>query len=265
MCNNQAHRLDGLSDEQLENKELSSTLMIVDIPGVKATESAKPPQPIIPPDFKPIPKTLLPVSFENDNSNYLKQIEKSLLYIKVGIGEDIGYGSGFIVSSEGHAITCHHVVDGAETIRARIRTNNVESWHDCELLHFNASLDLAMIKLPGDSFTPVVLAAVDRGVEKGEPIALLGYPMGDTLASDSNYFEGAVTSVQKLGGESAELIQISAQAYPGNSGGPMFSTKDGRVLGVLLGALAHQDAKGINFCRPIKYAWDEFIQNEEVS
>ncbi len=107
--------------------------------------------------------------------------------------------------------------------------------------------DLALLKLKNNPFT-VDLAFIDKRFQvasakfslgrpdEGEPIAVSGYPLSSsTLITTS----GAVASSWSVdpgpaGWESqwSDIYLADMRVNPGNSGGPVFSTQDGSVIGV---------------------------------
>jgi len=265
MCGRQANRL----AREAENHEFQAHeklfwLTVEDIPQALHDQSEadfdqnKTEKYVKPPFFEPINKEILPTTYPRHSATALELIEPSLLFIVAESKNEEATGSGFIISSCGLALTCEHVVENCSKIWARIKDGDQKFWHRCEVLKTIKNIDMALIKLDAKNLSASILAAPERKPKKGEPVGLLGYPLGHELSQDSNYTEGTITSIQS--DEYGTLVQCSALAYPGNSGGPVFSKGDGRVMGLLYGALDRKDAKGINFFRPIEYAWKCFFK-----
>lgn len=154
------------------------------------------------------------------------QLKDSVVLIQT----DLGLGSGFVYDTNGHIITNHHVIEGAETIQVTFLDGNISS---ANVIGMDIYSDLAVIKVESDgiTLTPVVLGSSSE-LTVGEPIAAMGNPFGlsDTLTV------GIVSSQERtldaIGGYLIiDVIQIDAAVNPGNSGGPLVNVK-GQVVGV---------------------------------
>lgn len=182
---------------------------------------------------------------------------------------DRGYGTAFLISPEGYALTCDHVISGASTIRARLRIpgrlGGDDSWHNCQVINTKMDLDIALIKLEGSNFPYLPLAAEERPIRKGEEIILSGYPFGERTAKDLTTFNGYVASTDKQTDENGFIrYNINCEAKRGDSGAPVISLEDGTVLGLLLGSMTEGSRTGlmeeINYMRPVRYFWEEFVE-----
>ena len=203
-----------------------------------------------------------------DEENMHKFSEAYTVYlVAYKNGQKLGAGSGTIISDTGHVLTCAHVVSEADMIRARVNTpNNIGSrygWFDCDILDpMDETNDMALIKMRGDNFPAASLRAADESVDLGEKIFLPGFPLGNLL-SDGNdddlemsCFAGRVSSKQK---GRVENIFADITGLHGNSGSPVFSMKDGRVVGVFTGSKTRKGTLDENnFFRPIHMFWDFF-------
>ena len=146
--------------------------------------------------------------------------------------EPLGYGSGFIVSSDGLMITNRHVVDDSETVIARVETP------DGQLLEFRGSVlgkgiltDLAAIQLNSNrTFSTVELGNSDS-VAYGDDVTAWGYPLaGDTVGTAPTLTKGIISGPIRTF-EDTEYVQTDAAVNPGNSGGPLID-RYARVIGV---------------------------------
>ena len=211
-----------------------------------------------------------PTSF--DIGNDLHQVQNALLLIYVEQNGRAGFGSGFLLTSDGYAITCNHVIDSATRIRARIhipgRLGDEDSWHSVCVVKADSMCDLALLKLEGENFPVMAMATADSSMRSGEEIVLLGYPFGAKL-SDSidqlnpSVFEGHISSKQVKNGY--EQYFVDMQAKRGNSGGPVLDRKTGLVVGVLCGSQLEGDnsiVEEINYIRPARYIWEMFVEDD---
>lgn len=188
----------------------------------------------------------------------------SVLFVRTNAGA----GTAFLISPDGYALTCNHVIEGATKIDARFRmpgrAGGEDSWHTCKVINTRKDLDIALIKLEGSCFPYLKLAAVDRTVEQGEEFILNGYPFGERTAKDMSMFTGHVASTYRQTDSNGFIrFNVDCQAKCGNSGSPIISLEDGCVIGILLGSMTNESGKlteEINYMRPILYFWQEFVK-----
>lgn len=221
-----------------------------------------------PVEFKKLSADILPAR----KTNAFENVEQGLLLfaVKTTMGE--GYGSGFLMTENGYAITCNHVIEGAVQIKARVRIpgriGGMDSLHNVTVIKADKKLDIALVKLDGDNF-PTMQMSKNDDISVGDSIKLLGYPFGAKLSDDItklNYsvFEGKVASIQIQRG--VDTVFVDMEAKRGNSGGPVLNNETGEVIGILCGSHIEGDSRlveEINYIRPIKYMWESFIKENK--
>ena len=91
--------------------------------------------------------------------------------------------------------------------------------------------------------TPKVvgLAGLAAGPQRGDPVAIIGYPLGEALPmehaiADPTLTVGTVSKVLR------DVIQVDGYGAPGSSGSPIFD-RAGRVVGVLYGGERESQGK----------------------
>jgi S1-C subfamily serine protease len=132
-----------------------------------------------------------------------------------------------------HVVTNHHVVDDCHSIRLRINGATQAG----SIISVDARNDLALLRLPqplsGPLFSPASFTTAR--VRLGQGTVVIGFPLGDILASSPNLTTGVVSA---LAGpkDDVRLIQITAPIQPGNSGGPLIA-ENGSVLGMVVASL----------------------------
>lgn len=136
----------------------------------------------------------------------------------------IGSGTGFFVSSSGHAVSNEHVVGICRKVATKIDGENIFF----NILKTDQINDLGLIK--GDYRSPNFLSIKSDGAEFGEDIVAFGYPLRGILSSSVKLTRGIVSSLSGLNDNYSE-IQIDAAIQPGNSGGPVLNM-EGQVVGV---------------------------------
>ena len=167
-------------------------------------------------------------------------------------------GTGFVVGNGNLVITNAHVlqqpaqqdVDAALVIQIRGALNELLV-RAATVLEVDKLHDLALLRFDGPA--AAALNVRDSGsVQEGQAIAFTGFPIGGALGFSPVTHRGMISSIvaaalptpsaQQLnqqairslrGGDSFEVFQLDATAYPGNSGGPVFDPDTGDVLGVI--------------------------------
>ncbi len=206
-------------------------------------------------------------NYDDDAQSFYAEQERSLLYIKAIKKGRAGYSTGFLISPDGYALTCNHVIEEAEEIEARNRIEGRiggrDSWHKCTVEKAIPGLDIALIKLEGDNFPYMKLAAEDRTVSRGEKVVVMGYPFGPKTEDDYTSFSGTIASSSSQKDDFGIRYYLNAEGKRGNSGGPVVSQKNGEVIGLFLGSVIEERdslTEEINFMRPIVYFWREFTE-----
>jgi tetratricopeptide (TPR) repeat protein len=153
---------------------------------------------------------------------------------------DTSYGTGFVVSEAGLVLTNAHVVQGVGELMVRSFEGALLA--SVEVLHTDAELDLAAVRVVGLDAPPMALDPEAR-LEVGTPVVAVGHPRG----YEYTVSEGIVSARRKLSTDGIELIQMTAPISPGSSGGPLLDAA-GRVVGVCSLTLA--EGQNINFAIP---------------
>ena len=154
-----------------------------------------------------------------------------------GIYESIpsgGSGTGFVINSEGHLLTNHHVIEDCSTISFQIRGSESEN---ISLVSSNPSADLALLKLDDFSGDPAKFSRT-TGTQMGAELFVYGFPLAGDLSTQGNFTNGIVSATSGLNDDMTQF-QMTAPVQPGNSGGPVLN-RNGNVIGVVV-ATANQD------------------------
>src|SRR5215204_4729403 len=85
-----------------------------------------------------------------------------------------GLGSGVIVQADGHILTNHHVIDGAEDIKVDLGTRQTYS---AKLVGSDPPSDLAVLKISASGLPVLQLADSDK-VRVGDVCLAVGNPLG---------------------------------------------------------------------------------------
>ncbi len=141
--------------------------------------------------------------------------------------EQIGTGSGVIISSDGYIITNNHVIDSANEIE--ITLNNKKKYK-AELIGTDKENDIALLKIDTKMDLPYVPFADSDAIKVGEWVLAVGNPYNLT----STVTAGIVSAKGRdLEGNTAidSFIQTDAAVNPGNSGGALVNTR-GELVGI---------------------------------
>ncbi len=168
--------------------------------------------------------------------------------------QEVGGGSGFIISADGLILTNKHVV--ADTKATYTVFTNDGKKYDAKVLARDPAKDLAVIKIDKIGLTPVELGDSDS-IELGQTAISIGNALGEYRNTVSvGVISGLSRTVQASGpGMGTEtihgVIQTDAAINLGNSGGPLLNLK-GEVIGINT-AMA-SGAQNIGFAIPINDA-----------
>jgi S1-C subfamily serine protease len=177
--------------------------------------------------------------------------------------QEVGAGSGFIVSADGLILTNKHVVSDSKADCA-VFTNDGKKYK-AKVLALDPVQDLAVIKITGDG---AGFKAVTLGDSSGIQIGQTAIAIGNALGQFSNTVSVGVVSglgrTISASDQSANvsetlegIIQTDAAVNAGNSGGPLLNLK-GEVIGIDT-AMA-QGAQSIGFALPINLAKKDITQ-----
>jgi Do/DeqQ family serine protease len=141
--------------------------------------------------------------------------------------EQVGTGSGVIISSDGYIVTNNHVIDGASELE--ITLNNKKKYK-AELIGKDKENDIALLKIAADFELPSIPFSNSDNLKIGEWVLAVGNPYNLT----STVTAGIVSAKGRdLEGNSAidSFIQTDAAVNPGNSGGALVNTR-GELVGI---------------------------------
>ncbi|MFT6700156.1 MAG: serine protease Do [Porticoccaceae bacterium] len=141
--------------------------------------------------------------------------------------EQVGTGSGVIISSDGYIVTNNHVIDSASEIE--ITLNNKKKYK-AELIGTDKENDIALLKINAETDLPYVPFANSDTIKVGEWVLAVGNPYNLT----STVTAGIVSAKGRdLEGNTAidSFIQTDAAVNPGNSGGALVNIK-GELVGI---------------------------------
>ncbi|MCL5258083.1 MAG: trypsin-like peptidase domain-containing protein [Patescibacteria group bacterium] len=165
--------------------------------------------------------------------------------------EQVGGGSGFIVSPDGYIITNKHVVDDPKaTYTVYLNDGRKFQATVAAIYPFD---DIAIIKIQADDLPYLTLGDSDK-IVLGQTVVAIGNALGEfrntvSVGVVSGLKRNLVASDNFGNVENLEdLIQTDAAINFGNSGGPLISLR-GQVIGVNTAIVS--GAQSIGFALPI--------------
>ena len=161
-------------------------------------------------------------------------------------------GSGVIISGEGYILTCHHVIDGATSLKVTLRNGNA---YNAILVGSDEASDLAVIKISADETLTYVEQGHSANLVAGEQVVSIGNPLG-TLGGTVTvgYISATERTVITSDGTEMTLIQTDAAINSGNSGGGLFNLA-GQLIGIVNAKYSASGVEGLAFAIPIDSAY----------
>jgi S1-C subfamily serine protease len=173
-------------------------------------------------------------------------------------------GSGFAVRSDDNAVlllTNRHVVTGAggsapTRMGAIFNGSNQNFPAEIVALHANPGVDVALLRVPlrGGIGTVISIGAA-AAPEEGEPVAIIGYPLGLDMAMGGEWQRVGVSTSINTGTLSKVLeneLVLTGYGVPGMSGSPVFN-RQGQVIGIVYGG--QRDSQGrVVLAVPVRFA-----------
>jgi Do/DeqQ family serine protease len=140
--------------------------------------------------------------------------------------EQVGTGSGVIISEDGYIVTNNHVVIDATEIE--ITLNNKKSYK-AKLIGTDSKMDIALLKITADEKLPYTTFANSDSVKIGEWVLAVGNPYNLNSTVTAGIISAKARNLDNSGIQS--FIQTDAAVNPGNSGGALVNTR-GELIGI---------------------------------
>lgn len=164
--------------------------------------------------------------------------------------QQLGLGSGVILSADGYLVTNNHVIDKARRLEVTLNDNRT---FDAEVVGRDPITDLALLKIDADDLHVIPMGNSDN-LKVGEWVLAVGNPFGFTstvtagIVSAKARSIGSATGMRTMSLDS--FIQTDAAVNPGNSGGALVNTR-GELVGINTAIYSHTGSyAGYSFAIP---------------
>jgi Do/DeqQ family serine protease len=158
-------------------------------------------------------------------------------------------GSGVIFSEQGHILTNHHVIRGAEAIQVSLRDGRTAQ---ARLVGSDPETDLAVLKIDLPRLPTITLGHSDK-LRIGDVVLAIGNPFG--VGQTVTMGIVSATGRNTLGSSAFQsFIQTDAAINPGNSGGALVDA-EGHLIGINTAIFSKSGGyQGIGFAIPMSLA-----------
>jgi len=172
-------------------------------------------------------------------------------------GEGEGSGSGVVIAPDGFILTNDHVVDNTSFLEVTFTEHQSFSAH---IVGRDPATDLAVIQVPAQGL-PFAPMGSSGDLKVGQMAIAIGNPLGFQNTVSAGVISALGRSLRSQSGWLIEnVIQTDVALNPGNSGGPLVSSR-GLVIGIN-SAMIYM-AQGLSFAIPANTA--RWVTSELIS
>lgn len=157
-----------------------------------------------------------------------------------------GAGSGVIISQDGYILTNNHVINGANSVKVRLRDGTE---YDATIIGSDSDNDIALLKVNATGLSPATFGD-SNSLAVGDYVVAIGNPLGELGGTVTDGIISALARKVTIEDTQMTLLQTNAQVNPGNSGGGLFNA-NGELVGIVNAKQSATEVEGIAFAIPI--------------
>ena len=179
--------------------------------------------------------------------------------------DQVGIGSGVIISTDGYIVTNNHVVNGGDEFEVTLYDNSV---YTAKLIGADPATDLALIKIDKTDCEALEMGDSDT-LRLGEWVLAIGSPYDLRSTITAGIVSAKGRSFPNYDGQYRveSFIQTDAAVNPGNSGGALVNTA-GQLVGINTSIISLTGSyAGYSFAVPVnivRKVTDDFINYGQV-
>jgi len=181
----------------------------------------------------------------NPPKKFIPPILKEDIHVEPNLVQSYSTGTGFIITPDGEILTNYHVIEAYKEIEVRLSTGAI---FKANVVGFDKNSDVALLKIRmGKKINLPVLALGDsNSIFVTQKIMVIGHPFSLSWTPSLGNISGLERNAD-VG--QPTLTQIQTSVNPGNSGSPLITILDNKVVGIVNGKVAN--GENIGFAIPI--------------
>ena len=202
-----------------------------------------------------------PSSLNSSQENIVTQVKPGLVLINTTLqyNSEAAAGTGMVINADGLVLTNNHVIDDSTKITATVVTTG--KTYPATVVGYDTTGDVALIRLQSASGLTTVPVGTSSPAKAGESVVAVGNAEGKGVMTAT---PGQITGLNKTITASDEeavtsetlhgMIQTNADIVPGDSGGPLASSRASSAWTPPGNDVSDQQGSATGFAIPISTA-----------
>jgi len=149
-----------------------------------------------------------------------------------GVGEHESSGTATLIGPDGLLLSCAHVLSGT-TLKFEFSSGPWIGTYEGEIVFMNSERDVALLRAIGLQNDRWVNLRLDASTAQGEAIVAIGNPGMDIGGLNRGGISQGIVSNSNTARGSNVYLAADISIAQGSSGGPLFSLKNGDLIGVV--------------------------------